>query len=86
MCDFLKEKGLKTGHCFKRNKMLLYENKSTIIAKNSGKELTVKLIIEKFLAELILSVKFHNKMVVIVPGFGMNIKKVLWWNHVLELT
>ena len=31
---FLKEKGLETGHYFKVIKMHLYENKSTITAKN----------------------------------------------------
>ena len=35
---FLKEKGLESGHYFNGIKMLLYENKSTIISSNSGKE------------------------------------------------
>ena len=46
---FLKEKGLETGHYFKGIKMELYENKSTITAKNSGKELPLKLVIQKVL-------------------------------------
>ena len=49
---FLKEKGLGTGHYFKEIKMQLYENKSTIIAKNSGKELPLKLVIQKVLEEI----------------------------------
>ena len=31
---------METGHYFKGIKMLLYENKSTIVAQNSGKELS----------------------------------------------
>ena len=46
---FLKEKGLNTGHYFKGIKMELYENKNTIIAKNSGKELPLKIVIQKVL-------------------------------------
>ena len=46
---FLKEKGLETGHYFKGIKMELYENKSIITAKNSGKELPLKLVIQKVL-------------------------------------
>ena len=46
---YLKEKGLETGHYFKGIKMELYENKSTITAKNSGKELPLKLVIQKVL-------------------------------------
>ena len=46
---YLKEKGLKTGHFFKGIKMHLYENKSTIIAQNSGKEVPLKLVIQKVL-------------------------------------
>ena len=46
---FLKEKGLETGHYFKGIKMHLYEKKSTIIANNSGKELPLKLVIQKVL-------------------------------------
>ena len=49
---FLKEKGLNTGHFFKGIKMELYENKSTIIAKNSGKELPLKLVIQKVLEKI----------------------------------
>ena len=46
---FLKEKGLEAGHYFKGIKMHLYENKSTIVANNSGKELPLKLVIQKIL-------------------------------------
>ena len=46
---FLKEKGLESGHYFKGIKMLLYENKSTIVSSNSGKELPLKLVIQKVL-------------------------------------
>ena len=46
---FLKEKGLDTGHYFKGIKMHLYENKSMIMAQNSGKELPLKLVIQKVL-------------------------------------
>ena len=49
---FLKEKGLSTGHYFKGIKMELYDNKSTIIAKNSGKELPLKLVIQKVLEKI----------------------------------
>ena len=49
---FLKEKGLSTGHYFKGIKMELYENKRTIIAKNSGKELPLKLVIQKVLEKI----------------------------------
>ena len=49
---FLKEKGLETGHYFKGIKMHLYENKSTITAKNSGKELPIKLVIQKVLEKI----------------------------------
>ena len=46
---YLKEKGLETGHYFKGIKMELYENKNIIKAKNSGKELPLKLVIQKIL-------------------------------------
>ena len=49
---YLKEKGLETGHYFKGIKMELYENKSTIVAKNSGKELPLKLVIQKVLEKI----------------------------------
>ena len=49
---FLKEKGLETGHYFKGIKMLLYENKETIKASNSGKEFPLKLVIQKVLEEI----------------------------------
>ena len=49
---FLKEKGLGTGHYFKGIKMHLYENKSMIIANNSGKELPLKLVIQKVLEKV----------------------------------
>ena len=46
---YLKEKRLEAGHYFKGIKMELYENKNTIKAKNSGKELPLKLVIQKVL-------------------------------------
>ena len=46
---YLKEKGFETGHYFKGIKMHLYENKSTIIANNSGKEVPLKLVIQRVL-------------------------------------
>ena len=49
---FLKEKGLETGHYFKGIKMHLYENKNTIISQNSGKELPLKLVIQKVLEKI----------------------------------
>ena len=50
--NFLKSKGLKVGHYFKGIKMHLYENKNTIISNNSGKELPLKLVIQKVLEEI----------------------------------
>ena len=49
---YLKEKGLQNGHYFKAIKMELYANKDTIIAKNSGKELPLKLVIQKVLERI----------------------------------
>ena len=49
---YLKDKGLETGHYFKGIKMELYANKDTIIAKNSGKELPLKLVIQKVLEKI----------------------------------
>ena len=49
---FLKEKGLEAGHYFKGIKMELYENKNTIIAKNSGKKLPLKLVIQRVLEKI----------------------------------
>ena len=46
---YLKEKRLNAGHYFKGIKMELYENKNIIKAKNSGKELPLKLVIQKVL-------------------------------------
>ena len=46
---YLKEKGLEVGHYFKGIKMHLYENKNIIVAENSGKELPLKLVIQKVL-------------------------------------
>ena len=46
---YLKEKKLENGHYFKGIKMELYENKNIIKAKNSGKELPLKLVIQKVL-------------------------------------
>jgi len=46
---YLKEKRLEADHYFKGIKMELYENKNMIKAKNSGKELPLKLVIQKVL-------------------------------------
>ena len=50
--QYLKEKGLQTCHYFKEIKMLLYEKKKTIKAKNSGKELPLQLVIQKVLEKI----------------------------------
>ena len=49
---FLKEKGMGHGHYFKGIKMELYENNSTITAKNSGKKLPLKFVIQKVLEKI----------------------------------
>ena len=49
---FFKEKGLEAGHYFKGIKMHLYENKNTIIAINTAKELPLKLVIQKVLEKI----------------------------------
>ena len=49
---FMKEKGLESGHYFKEIKMHLYEKKISIKAKNSGKELSLKLVIQRVLEKL----------------------------------
>ena len=49
---FLKDKGLTVGHYFKGIKMKLYENKNTITSSNSGRELPLKLVIQKVLEEI----------------------------------
>ena len=49
---FMKEKGLESGHYFKEIKMNLYEKKTSIKAKNSGKELPLKLVIQRVLEKL----------------------------------
>ena len=73
---FLEEKGLETGHYFKGIKMLLYENKSTIIAKNSGKKLPLKLVIQKVLEkikELAIKEIADNR-----PHLEREIEKIKW--------
>ena len=49
---FMKEKGLESGHYFKEIKMNLYEKKTSIAAKNSGKVLPLKLVIQRVLEKL----------------------------------
>ena len=49
---FLKEKGIDAGHYFKGIKMHLYENKNTIIASNSGKEISLKIVIQRVLEKI----------------------------------
>lgn len=50
--QYLKEKGLEANHYFKDIKMNLYENKNFIIAKNSGKQLPLRLVIQKVLEKI----------------------------------
>ncbi len=50
--QYLKEKGLQTGHYFKDIKMLLYEKQKIIKAKNTGKELPLQLVIQKVLEKI----------------------------------
>ena len=50
--QYLKEKGLHTGHYFKDIKMLLYGKKEKIKAKNSSKELPLQLVIQKVLEKI----------------------------------
>jgi len=49
---FIKEKGFKVGHYFKEIKMNLYEKKTSILAKNSGKILSLELVIQRVLEKL----------------------------------
>ena len=50
--NYLKEKGLQIGHYFKDIKMLLYQKEEKIKAKNTGKELPLKLVIQKVLEKI----------------------------------
>ena len=50
--QYLKEKGLNSGHYFKGIKMKLYEKKTTITSCNTNKELPLVLVIEKVLETL----------------------------------
>ena len=50
--QYLKEKGLEANHYFKDIKMNLYENKNFIIAKNSGKQFPLRLVIQKVLEKI----------------------------------
>ena len=73
---FLKEKGLETGHYFKGIKMHLYEKKSTIIANNSGKELPLKLVIQKVLEtikDIAIKEIAKNR-----PHFEKETEKIKW--------
>ncbi len=45
--QYLKEKGINTGHYFKDIKMHLYENKSSIKSQNSDKEIPLKIVIQR---------------------------------------
>ena len=49
---YLRRKGLKAGHYFKHIKMQLYDNQTYIKAQNSGRELPLKLIIQRILEKL----------------------------------
>ena len=50
--EYLRKKGLKAGHYFKEIKMNLYDKKTEIQAKNSGKILPLKLVIQRVLEKL----------------------------------
>ena len=50
--EYLKKKGLKAGHYFKEIKMNLYDKKTEIQAKNSGKIFPLKLVIQRVLEKL----------------------------------
>jgi len=50
--EYLRKKGLKAGHYFKAIKMNLYDKKTEIQAKNSGKILPLKLVIQRVLEKL----------------------------------
>ena len=50
--QFIKEKGINAGHYFKDIKMQLYENKTYIQAKNTGKELPLILVIQRVLEKI----------------------------------
>ena len=74
--QYLKEKGMETNHYFKGIKMHLYENKSTIIAQNSGKELPLKLVIQKVLEKIKeLAIKEISKS---RPKLAKETNKIKW--------
>ena len=50
--EYLKEKGVNSGHYFKGIKMHLYQKKTTIKSSNSSKTLPIKIVIQKFLDQL----------------------------------
>ena len=50
--QYLKEKGIKSGNYFKDIKIQLYNKNKFIKAKNSGKKLPLKLVIQKILEKL----------------------------------
>ena len=50
--QYLREKGINVGHYFKDIKIQLYNKNKFIKAKNSGKELPLKLVIQKILEKL----------------------------------
>ena len=73
---YLKEKGLRTNHYFKGIKMHLYDNKTTIIANNSGKELPLKLVIQKILEKIKeLAIKEISKL---RPYLKEKTEKIKW--------
>jgi hypothetical protein len=86
---YMKEKGLESGHYFKEIKMHLYEKKISIKAKNSGKELSLKLVIQRVLEKL-KNIAFEEikknppninlsniKWVVTIPAIDKNLEKIL---------
>ena len=50
--DYMKKKGLEAGHYFKEIKMNLYDKKTEIQSKNSGKILPLTLVIQRVLEKL----------------------------------
>ena len=73
---FLKEKGMEMGHYFKGIKMHLYENKNTIMANNTGKELPLKLVIQRVLEKLKeIAIKEISKN---RPKLAQETEKIKW--------
>ena len=74
--QYLKEKGLDCYHYFKGIKMHLYEKKNTIISQNTGKELPLKLVIQKVLETI--KEKAIKQISENRPSFAKNTEKIKW--------